>query len=370
MEEKSLGKRLIELRKKKDWTQKKVAEKLHVTDKAVSRWELDKSSPEIDMIYNIAKLYDEPFEELLKLRLSAIDTENFRAIAQELEKKARKAKKKLRWTILLSGIIIISLCAVIFFISTFNKFQVYGVDSTNDNLTISGGVYINTNVQDMLYLGKIKTKEDIDLSLSTIDLYIQEDDKEILLKKFNKADKNLELEMNTAYVKINNLEDYFDKMYIRVNGITSKGEEKKYTAKLNFYLKFSNNKLIYLKNNEEYYYAKSRSKKETQKILEKLKLTETNPQVYKSKDKKISYYQNEKKLSYINEENGTKEFYDYYLDIKYLNVVILNEVNNKIITVEKYTYNTVTKDMECIVGLCNDYEYALNILEKYIKELS
>ena len=44
MKEKTLGKRIAELRKYKDWTQADLAEKLMVSDKAVSKWESDKGT--------------------------------------------------------------------------------------------------------------------------------------------------------------------------------------------------------------------------------------------------------------------------------------------------------------------------------------
>lgn len=39
MDAAATGKRIAELRRQKGWTQKQLAEQLHVTDKAVSKWE-------------------------------------------------------------------------------------------------------------------------------------------------------------------------------------------------------------------------------------------------------------------------------------------------------------------------------------------
>ncbi len=39
MDAKNVGKRIAELRKGKGWTQRQLADRLHVTDKAVSKWE-------------------------------------------------------------------------------------------------------------------------------------------------------------------------------------------------------------------------------------------------------------------------------------------------------------------------------------------
>lgn len=43
------GKKIAELRKNKDMTQKELAEKLHVTDKAVSKWERGVNFPDLEL---------------------------------------------------------------------------------------------------------------------------------------------------------------------------------------------------------------------------------------------------------------------------------------------------------------------------------
>ncbi len=45
MENQSIGKKIAELRKTKGWTQLELAEKLNVSDKAVSKWEKDREFP-------------------------------------------------------------------------------------------------------------------------------------------------------------------------------------------------------------------------------------------------------------------------------------------------------------------------------------
>ena len=61
----TLGERLTELRKKEKLSQEEVAEKLNVTRQTVSKWELDQSTPDIDKVVPICKLYNISCEELL-----------------------------------------------------------------------------------------------------------------------------------------------------------------------------------------------------------------------------------------------------------------------------------------------------------------
>lgn len=64
--EKTIGKKLYELRKQSGFTQDYVAEKLGVSAQAVSKWENDIACPDIMTLPNIAELYEITIDELFK----------------------------------------------------------------------------------------------------------------------------------------------------------------------------------------------------------------------------------------------------------------------------------------------------------------
>lgn len=66
MQDTTLGAKIAELRKNKGMTQRDLAQKMHVTDKAVSKWERNASRPDIDSIAILAETLDTPVEELLR----------------------------------------------------------------------------------------------------------------------------------------------------------------------------------------------------------------------------------------------------------------------------------------------------------------
>jgi len=68
MERKSLGAFIAALRKEKGLTQKQLAEKLGVTDKAVSRWEREESAPDLSLIPELADIFEITADELLRGR--------------------------------------------------------------------------------------------------------------------------------------------------------------------------------------------------------------------------------------------------------------------------------------------------------------
>lgn len=64
----TIGRTIASLRKEKGMTQNELAEKMNVTDKAVSKWERDLSCPDINTISKLADILDVSVEELLKVK--------------------------------------------------------------------------------------------------------------------------------------------------------------------------------------------------------------------------------------------------------------------------------------------------------------
>ncbi|MBQ2855168.1 MAG: helix-turn-helix domain-containing protein [Oscillospiraceae bacterium] len=61
----SMGQRIATLRKEKGMTQAELAEKMGVTDKAVSKWERDLSCPDISVLPHLAELFGITVDQLM-----------------------------------------------------------------------------------------------------------------------------------------------------------------------------------------------------------------------------------------------------------------------------------------------------------------
>lgn len=66
MEKKTIGQFIAALRKAGGMTQKDLAEKLNVSDKAVSRWERDENAPDLSLIPVIAEIFGVTSDEILR----------------------------------------------------------------------------------------------------------------------------------------------------------------------------------------------------------------------------------------------------------------------------------------------------------------
>ena len=68
---KTLGTMIAELRKQRGMTQLELAEKMGVTDKAVSKWERDLSCPDINSLPNLAEILGVSVDELMQIKKEA-----------------------------------------------------------------------------------------------------------------------------------------------------------------------------------------------------------------------------------------------------------------------------------------------------------
>ena len=91
------GKLILKLRKKQNMTQKELAEKLNVTDKAVSKWERGDSFPDITLLEPIAKELGVTVSELITGEKDLNDDEiknKIEQFAKELKENRNKKIKK------------------------------------------------------------------------------------------------------------------------------------------------------------------------------------------------------------------------------------------------------------------------------------
>ena len=68
MKKQTLGMMISSFRKEKGMTQLELAEKMGVTDKAVSKWERDLSFPDINSIPKLAEVFEVSVDELMQVK--------------------------------------------------------------------------------------------------------------------------------------------------------------------------------------------------------------------------------------------------------------------------------------------------------------
>ncbi len=105
MEKKSIGAFIAVLRKSQGMTQRELAEKLGVSDKAVSRWERDKTAPDLSLVPALADVFGVTCDEILRGERSraAVKSEKIEASSEkQLKQLAKRALDKQKRFLLLS----------------------------------------------------------------------------------------------------------------------------------------------------------------------------------------------------------------------------------------------------------------------------
>lgn len=114
--------KIKEARKEKGWTQKELAERLKITDKAVSKWERALSMPDIELLGPLSKELDIPLVELLEVEdvIKEGQEETTETLLRKLlplmkEKVHQEVKKKKKiWFKVITVFLILSLIAFLY----------------------------------------------------------------------------------------------------------------------------------------------------------------------------------------------------------------------------------------------------------------
>ncbi|MBO5006344.1 MAG: helix-turn-helix transcriptional regulator, partial [Clostridia bacterium] len=96
MERKSIGSFIAVLRKANGLTQRELADKLGISDKAVSRWERDETAPDLSLIPAIAEIFGVTSDELLRGERAGEKSAFPEKQAEKTEKQIKALLKKVR----------------------------------------------------------------------------------------------------------------------------------------------------------------------------------------------------------------------------------------------------------------------------------
>ena len=113
-----IGKFIAECRKNSNLTQMQLAEKLNITDRAISKWENGKAMPDSSIMLDLCKELKISVNELLSGEM--IDMKNYNKIAEENLFKLNESNEKKKTIILKSAIVIGLLIFIIIVIQLYS----------------------------------------------------------------------------------------------------------------------------------------------------------------------------------------------------------------------------------------------------------
>lgn len=178
MNQEKIGRFIAELRKEKNMTQKELANKLNVTDRAVSKWENGRGLPDVSLFETLCKELDITINELLKgERIKENNIEHLSSETMMSYNKYIKRKERQKMFFLLIVFVIV-LCtllttAILSFNKTFFKTKYTSDFVSGVNIPIPKYSYYRGTGGMDAYTAKLKTLKQSDEVNILIDRYLQ-----------------------------------------------------------------------------------------------------------------------------------------------------------------------------------------------------
>lgn len=163
MNKERLGAFIVENRKALDMTQKDLAERLHITDKAVSKWERGLSYPDVTLLEPLAAALGLGVEELMACRRQAVEEEEPMKALLDISRDNVKQERRRGWSRLIG---VLALLAVTGLVVAWNA--MYVTETRQDVIllreTVEGTDYLYMEEQG--HLLKLKCAEGVEAALT------------------------------------------------------------------------------------------------------------------------------------------------------------------------------------------------------------
>jgi len=353
MDLEKIGKFIANLRKEKNLTQVQLAEMTGASSyKTVSNWERGNCFPDL--------VYHEKICEALGIYLEELHSGEFNVERRKRHKRRKIINLFITIYALISIPLIIFLC--FFFIYNYDATKVYRLD-TKDQMVevIVNGLLIETNKTKVLYIGNIDI---IDYKTSQTDIVkvdIYNDDK-LLFHSNNLSSIIVKLEddVDTSNLKIiveiTSRDKVIYESEIKLNTINISSEYNQIKAPLDSEIELLSEKEI-IKNLKGNGFKKEGD--------DWVKTKET-----KNKKETIRYFPSNYNLNYDKLEKSIYKNIILKTKMGVLEVYIIFDDKEIHTLLERYTYNYLTKELNCEYGPCATLEEVLEILDPYITLLT
>ncbi len=160
MKNEKVGYFIAELRRELGLNQAEFAEKIGVTDKAVSKWETNACMPDANNLKIISQITGTSIQELMNGKR---EEKNINLLPDEQIKQRRRSKSlKFRSILLIiMGIIFIILFVILlhYFLNTHGKYQLYTLYSPSEKYHIDGNIMI-ANDMNIININAITVKDE------------------------------------------------------------------------------------------------------------------------------------------------------------------------------------------------------------------
>lgn len=397
----NFAKFLKDLRKANGLTQQKLADKLGVSNRTISKWENEGTIPDYYVIKNICRKFHISPNSIVLENKNFIDYfYSFLSIVKGLFRIVLKNFLKIIF-------VIAFVLLLIYFLNNYNTVKIYTLTFDSEDITFKNGMFINNKGRNTLFINNINIKDsNIDINNLYLELYvIVNGDKNIIYENSTLDDIFIQ-ELNSYPKELRNdiISAMKKTLYLDITVNDNNGKTKKYKCRISLVKDFENNKWTYstYKVNTTYNYDYQLFLNENliddddlayEPIYKNLfnddyrndkNETDSTYAINESgegnKLESLGYEFDEKENLYIKEENEIIITYSdefEYLIVKENNAnfelnlyyyILKNRIDfvlyKKSLKVVKFKFNLNRKFLDCIEGDCNNYlneiDYILN----------
>lgn len=347
MKENNFGKTISQARKQKELSQQSLAKILHVSRQSISNWENNINIPDLLTLERLCKILNLNFSEL-STKLGCYPHN-------------KKTYIKIMVFLIISSLLLSSF--LFFLVKYKNKFEVYSINIDNNNIILTNGIFIKSNVNYYFQLGNIKFIGEDNPSNYKVMIYIKNENGIRLLFEKVYSDSII---LNEKYGYNEYFDNEFDINDVYMDLIQIDNKNKVLTYKLNFIQIFKNDSLFYFKNDK----INDQNEKENFlniKIDEKLLLDnnytfDNYDYIKKVKNGSFKYNLKANKLFFYNDNVNLS------YDLKYGDVScqVVDLKTEKVVLDFNFNNDKIT----CYSQSCENYELYLNIIEEEMKILT
>lgn len=246
MNQEHIGKFILKCRNEKNLTQQELADKIGVTDKAISKWENGRGMPDYSLFKPLCEALDINVLELLNGKKEVkLKKEEEQSIINYIDYSKKKSKKTNIFIIIISILLItFILSTVVYFFNTYNKIIVYSLYGESENFIYNDGVLTESNMYNIYSIGKI-IPYNINKNIQIIEVTVKCEDELI----FYNAYQNTIIE-ESGYNEIfsNHKFNNLDKWILEITYLED-NEEKTEEMDIKYRILMRNNEFITKKSN-------------------------------------------------------------------------------------------------------------------------
>lgn len=233
---------IYNIRKKRDITQKELADLIGVSDRNISKWENGSTVPDLETIKKLCNELGISPDSIVK------SEKNYKDRLQDFKRMVGKFINYILKNIFLISFIVVFILLLAYFINNYNTIRIYNLTYESENITFEDGYFFKTKVLNIITINNINLEKiNYEPTSTKIELYTYlNGDKHVIYE--SDTLNNIYIEESKSYsdlLTIDVIENIKNNLYIKIYTTDIDNNNYSYESKLILKQKLNNNKLCY-----------------------------------------------------------------------------------------------------------------------------